>query len=240
MFTKVNLKEALNEIRERDQREGERLISTVNDWFKADWEKDQEVLAAIKAGATSGELPEANGLCASRIFTYSQIRELCVNYRLRFLSTRHFKGEIPREAIAEVKKAEQVTQCSIDSFMIAAPAMLFTLSDSNSDPLLFIPLNDGTFYLAHQWGGDLAWYRRWLYWPVASLPNLVLTVVGVSILLAAFVPTHIIGRELSYFNFYRFAFLAWCVVFLSGMTSYFWFAMGSKFSTHAWRSRFFN
>src|SRR5690606_17718643 len=43
----------------------------------------------------------------NKIFHIDQIRAICIDYRLRFLSSHLFKNEIPEEAITQVKTLEQ-------------------------------------------------------------------------------------------------------------------------------------
>ncbi len=240
MFTKVNLREALEENRKLTENAEKSIIDRVNDWFIADWEKEQKVAEHIMLGASSEFLPSAEEMEKDRIYTLTEIKSLCIDFRLRFLTTRLFKGPIPREALSKVRMLEARIGCEIKAFMIVAPAPLFKLEDANVDPLLFIPLSDGRFYLVHQWGNDLAWYRKLLVWPLASIQNLAVSIIAISAGFAAIVPTSVMGASLAYLNFYRMALMVWCVVFISGMVSYFWFATGQKFSVEAWKSKHFN
>jgi hypothetical protein len=159
---------------------------------------------------------------------------------LRFLSTKQFKGEIPAEAIAEAKKAEKATGQSADAFMIAAPSSMFKLEDANKDPLLFMPLEDGRFYLVHQWGNDMAWYRKMIFWPVSSPLAFATSFLMLSLLITLFIPSSLLSSSGEFFNFMRLVAFGWNIIFLLGITSYLWFASHSKFSIHAWNSKTFN
>lgn len=243
MFDRVNLEKALKDMREerKNNVEGEAVLSEFKSLFEADWEREQRVHDTVQAGAVSSDLLPAKNLEEERIFELEEIKKLCQTYRLRFLSTRYFKNEIPREGILRIKSTEERAGAEIKSFMIAAPASLFKLQDVNKDPLLFAPLSDGSFYLIHKWGGDVSALRRMMCSPLKTPAHLLATVIGLSVLLSAVVPTTMLaGADAAYFNFYRFAFLAWNIVFLSGMVSYFWFASNMKFSAHAWNDKHFN
>ncbi len=240
MFAKVNLREALANNKKQGERAEDLLIENINNWFIADWEREQKIAENIGLGAVSEFLPDGSSLDQSNIYSLGDIRSLCVTYRLRFLSSKLFKGDIPREALVKARKAEEHLGCEVKSFMIVAPAPMFRLEDVNTDPLLFIPLSDGRFYLTHQWGNDMAWYRKLLVWPLATFQHLVAFIITLSVVLSAAIPTSLIGNSIGYFNFYRGATLVWFVIFLSGMVSYFWFATGQKFSASAWRSKHFN
>jgi hypothetical protein len=240
MFAKVNLREALDNKKKQSERAEDQLIENINNWFIADWEREQKIAENIGHEAVSAYLPDGDKLDHAGIYNLADIKALCVSYRLRFLSSKLFKGDIPREALVNVRKVEAQLGNEVKAFMIVAPAPMFRLEDVNTDPLLFIPLNDGKYYLVHQWGNDMAWYRKLLVWPLASLRNLVMFIIASSIALSSVIPTSLIGSSFGYFNFYRGAIMVWFIIFLSGMISYFWFATGQKFSVNAWRSKHFN
>jgi len=192
-------------------------------------------------GAVSDELLAPINLSEDRIYELKDIKKLCLTYRLRFLSTRYFKNDIPREALAEAKKIEEAVGSEIKAFMIAAPASAFKLQDANKDPLLFAPLDDGRFYLIHQWGKDISAFRKFVFKPLEKPFNLLMTILCVSLILSAILPTSVFtSADLGYINFYRLGFFAWNVAFLSGMVSYFWFATNQKFSVNAWNNKHFN
>ena len=72
-----------------------------------------------------------------------------------------------------------------------APSKAFDLENINKDPLLFAQLNDNTFYLIHQWGHDLAWYRRLLTWPLQNFKTLMIFLMTVCFLFAFSLPSSI-------------------------------------------------
>jgi hypothetical protein len=242
MFNKVNLEDALFRAREeRKNAESEIALEQFRDLFLADWEKERRIKNLIEKGCTTDQLLNGEGLDEKRIFELGSIKSIAIKYRLRFLSTKHFKKQFPLEAISKIKETEKHTGEEISALMLLAPASMYSLKDVNTDPLLFAPLSDGRFYLIHQWGGDLAWYRAILAWPLAKLPNLIATIAGLSLLIALLVPRSMMGSESgNFFNFYRIAFFAWNMLFISGFASYFWFATHQKFSVHAWNSKHFN
>ncbi|MCA1752584.1 MAG: hypothetical protein LC670_12520 [Flavobacteriales bacterium] len=243
MFDKVNLEKALRGLRDESNAkvESEMVLSEFKSLFEADWEREQRIAKNISAGAVSDELLPSRNLAEDRIFELKDIKKLCLTYRLRFLSTRQFKNEIPGEALAEAKRAEEMAGSEIKAFMIAAPASAFKLQDANKDPLLFAPLEDGRFYLIHQWGGDISAFRKFVFKPLEKPLNLLITILAVSLVLSAILPTSAFtSAELGYINFYRVGFFGWNVAFLSGMVSYFWFATNQKFSVNAWNNKHFN
>jgi hypothetical protein len=143
-------------------------------------------------------------------------------------------------AISSIKETEMKVGHNIDAFMIAAPSKLFKLEDSNKDPLLFAPLEDGRYYLIDKWGDDMAWYRKIVNWPVTSPITLLATVLALSGLMAAAIPSSLLSASGDFFNLMRIVAFGWNVIFLLGITSYLWFASHAKFSIHAWNSKTFN
>jgi len=241
MFKKVNLRSAL--LNERDvQKEisGDQVLTQFKRLFQAEWENDRRILRTMKDGAVSTNLPSPDALSEERIFNLDSIKTLCIKYRLRFLSTNQFTGSVPPEAIASVKETEEIVGHKLDAFMIAAPSKVFKLEDSNKDPLLFAPLEDGRFYLIDQWGSDMAWYRQIVNWPLKSPLTLLVTVLSISGILAALIPTHFLSQSGEYLNFMRVVAFSWNVIFLLGITSYLWFASHAKFSVDAWNSKTFD
>lgn len=122
-----------------------------------------------------------------RIFTVQEIKNLALNYGLRFLPTNYYKGDIPTDLSLKIKECEDLygkpekrNEKDIYSgrrwwtssnnvgtnfdYMILAPSSSFELQEKPKDPLLFRRLPDGTFYLVHKWGSDLSIIRFFSYW----------------------------------------------------------------------------
>ena len=50
-----------------------------------------------------------------RIFHLDQIKQVCINYRLRFLDLKYFKGNIPKEGIEKIIQLEKVWNQNLSS-----------------------------------------------------------------------------------------------------------------------------
>ncbi|MFN3876404.1 MAG: hypothetical protein ACK4L7_10890, partial [Flavobacteriales bacterium] len=121
------------------------------------------------------------------------------------------------------------------------PAAQFRLCDSEADPLLFVPLGEGRYYLVARWGEDLAPWRPIVFWPVRKPLNLALTVLMMALLLTVSMPAELMGDAgRSAMNGQRLMFLFWSTMVLSGFTLFGWFAFFGQFSKEAWNSRYFN
>lgn len=121
-----------------------------------------------------------------RMYHLSHIRELATNYRLRFLESARFKGEIPHEALAAMHRLEGETP--VGNYFILAPESLFVLDEKDKDPLLFLQLNNSTFYLVHHWGKDLHPLRSALVWPTRNFKNMLLCILALALLISLAFP----------------------------------------------------
>jgi len=171
------------------------------------------------------------------IYHIDQIKAVCIDYRLRFLDTKYFKGEIPQEALTKIDKIEKDHQIEIKGFKIVAPSKLFKLEDKD-DPLLFAPIGNDYFYLIHKWGNDLSPFRKITMWPFKNIINLSFLVLIVSYLATLLVPHGLFsknnsGIETLVIFFFMFKSVAAMVIFYG-------FAMGKNFNPAIWNSKYFN
>mgnify|MGYP001274815276 FL=1 len=174
---------------------------------------------------------------SNRIYHISDIQKLCVDYRLRFLDSRFFKGTIPEEAVSKIRQLENDHNTTLTNLKIIAPAKLLKLENAD-DPLLFAPMGNDYFYLTHKWGNDLHPLRKVLMWPYKTLENLVITVFLVSLLLTAITPIHLFSTgptTQEYLLLFLFMF-KW----VGGMVLFYGFAKGKNFNTAIWNSKYYN
>jgi len=173
----------------------------------------------------------------NNIFHIHQIKAICIAYRLRFLDTKYFKGEIPESALSKIKKLEQLHEIELKNFKIIAPSKLFKLKDKD-DPLLFAPIGNNYFYLIHKWGNDLHPLRRFLMWPFKNIINLILVVLLISYLVTLLIPEGLFSKtntsaEFLIMNFFIFKTIAAVVIYYS-------FAQSKNFNPAIWNSQYFN
>ena len=174
---------------------------------------------------------------SDRIFGLDSIKKICVDYRLRFLDVRLFKGQVPNEALQKIEQLEQMHNTQIDHLKIMAPSKLFKLENAD-DPLLFVPIGNNHFYLIHQWGNDLHPLRKSLVWPFKNIINLTVSVLVLSFLISAVMPLNLFVREASYGDF----FLIFLFMFKSvaAIVIYYFFASGKNFNQAIWDSKYYN
>ena len=176
-------------------------------------------------------------LDASRIYHLRHIRQICIDYRLRFLDLTYFKPELPAEALQAMETLAALHGTRLEKLKIVAPSRLFKLEDKD-DPLLFVPLGNDYFYLVHKWGNDLHPLRRLLVWPFKSLPNLVLLIFLVSYLATVMIPGGLFSKHDSSAEF-------WIIYFfmfksIAAVVLFYGFALGKNFNPAIWDSKYFN
>jgi hypothetical protein len=175
-------------------------------------------------------------LQTDRIFHLSQIRTICIDYRLRFLDSQLFKDGIPEEAISAINQLEKENQTSLEGFKIMAPTKAFQLL-SYDDPFLFAPIGNDYYYLIHKWGNDITPKRKWLVLPFKNLMNFVLFCLLVSWLITLLTPQTNLSKSVPMANIiiFLFAFKSIVAVFL-----YSFFMMGKNFNAAIWNRKYFN
>ncbi|CAI8409286.1 MAG: Uncharacterised protein [Flavobacterium sp. SCGC AAA160-P02] len=169
------------------------------------------------------------------IFHISQIEKICINYRLRFLDTRYFKGSYPDQVVEKIQRLEDKHQTILDGFKIIAPSKLFRL-DKADDPLLFAPMGNGYYYLIHKWGTDLHPLRKIKYWSIKNVENL-----GISIFVASLIFT-ILTKDIIYHSSANTGHLFMLFLFyikgVLGLLFLFGASSGKNFSEYCWQSKY--
>ncbi|HEU4497174.1 MAG TPA: hypothetical protein VFR70_09005 [Flavobacterium sp.] len=172
-----------------------------------------------------------------RVFHIDQIKKICIDFRLRFLDSASFKNEIPEEAVSKIRMLEKQHNSKFGNFKIAAPSKLFHL-ESYDDPLLFVPISDGYYYLVHKWGKDLNPFRKWMMMPFKNLSNFMLSLLAASILLTMAIPPHAFGKaEESIVRIVSFLFIFKSLV---AIALYCCFWKGKNLNSEIWNSSYYN
>lgn len=195
---------------------------------------NQQIKKGNSCGANEFDL---DLLASDQIYHLDHIKKICIDYRLRFLDSRYFKGDIPQDAIFKIKQLEKEHKTNLKGFKIVAPSKLFKLKDKN-DPLLFVPLGNDYFYFIHKWGNDLHPLRKALMWPFKNIVNLTWAVFIISYFVTLMFPLRLFtkttfGYEFWILFFFMFKSVAAVVIFYG-------FAKGKNFSTAIWRSKYYN
>ena len=234
---KVNIQHQL--LKQRNKHiSPEELLQQVHAVLAKDAQREEKIKEVLASGNHfENNHFDINLLETNRIFHLNDIKKTCITYRLRFLESQLFKGEIPAEAISEIKQLEKAHQTSLSGFMIMAPSKLFKL-ENYDDPLLFAPIGNGYYYLIHKWGKDLNLLRKWTMYPFRNLDTIIVSTIIAAFLIALSFPE-------SYFNpkykitqfiflfFFMFKTIGFCLIF-------FGVSKGKNFNSAIWDSRYVN
>src|SRR5690625_2240636 len=187
MFPRTNIEERL--IKTRNNRiTADEILSEVHEILKENERKRTEIRKNLETSTpVDFNYFDEQLLDGGRIYHLTDIKKICVDYRLRFLNSTYFKGDFPEEAISEIRNLEEKHNTRLSGFRIVAPSKLLKLENAD-DPLLFAPIGKDYYYLIHKWGNDLHPFRRLLMWPFKNIENLVVFLVAFSMLLTFIFP----------------------------------------------------
>jgi len=237
LLKKTNIEEKLARAK-IDALKSEEILYEVQQILNTDAENQARIEKNILGGrrVVSNQF-DFDQLETKKIFHIDQIKQICIDYRLRFLDSKYFKGDIPPEAIRKIKQIEKNHNLEVKGFKIVAPSKLFKLKDKD-DPLLFAPIGNDYFYLIHKWGNDLHPLRKMLMWPFKNIVNLTLLVILISYLVSLMVPEGLFSKTSSSAEF-------WIIFFfmfksIASVVIFYGFALGKNFNPAIWNSRYFN
>lgn len=115
-----------------------------------------------------------------RVYTIEQIKKLCMDYNLRFLSSRNFTGSFDIEVAGKIMEFSTKTNTPIDdwslrnNFFVMAPEKMFALKDEKYvtkkqlDPAIFYKIDSQHYRLIHKWGDDFTVFRLLLGFSLRS------------------------------------------------------------------------
>lgn len=236
---RVNLQREMERLRAKEMKEQD-ILAEVKKILEKEKTSEKEILHRISEGDPEGHEPNNfvfDLLESGRIFHRDQIKKICIDYRLRFLSTTYFKGEMPQEALTAVREIEEKHQTRFTGFKIVAPAKYFRLENAD-DPMLFAPLGNDYYYLLHKWGTDMNPLRKLLMWPLRNLENLLIFCI-----LSSFVLTFGI-REVFFSQFRETS--QFLILFMYSFKSivalifFYGISLGKNVSSGNWNSKFYN
>ncbi len=235
MLDKINLKEKLDA--ERGKCNEEVLLQQVNQLLSKPTFRE-EIDERISENSNF-KLPnnfQFDLLETSKIYHISQIEKICINYRLRFLDAKFFKGDIPQEAYSTIKDLENKHHIKVDNFKIIAPAKLFKLENAD-DPILLASMGNDYYYFIHKWGNDMNPFRKLLMWPIKTFENFMVTLFAVSLLATFLVPSGLLSENNTTEKLMLFMFM---IKWMGTIALYYGFAKGKNFSSAIWQSKYFN
>ncbi len=237
LLKRTNLEEALGRVKMKDVDDIE-IQKEIEGIFIAEEQQDAKIGQRLKAeNACKLNALDFDLLESKKIYHIRHIKEICIDYRLRFLDSNYFKGDIPQLAISKIKQLEKEHGTNLNGFKIVAPSKLFKLKDKD-DPLLFVPLGNDYFYLIHKWGNDLHPMRKVLMWPFKSIVNLTLLVFITSYFVALMFPLGLFTKTISGYEFWILFFFMFKM--LAAVVIFYGIAKGKNFNPAIWNSKYYN
>ncbi|MHB0755839.1 hypothetical protein [Polaribacter sp. M15] len=236
MLQPVNIQQKLIDQRKKNKNP-EQILAWVNDIFDEVDTQYNSVFERLSNSPIHRNINTFNidKVDRNAIFHISEIKKICIDYRLRFLDTQFFKGDYPAEVVSKINKIEEEHNTILDGFKIIAPSKLFHLKKAD-DPLLFAPMGNGFYYLIHKWGTDVSPYRKLKYWSIKNIENLAISLAIISIIFTAisypffFTKPASFGYLLMLFMFYFKGAV--------GMVFIFCGSSGKNFSEYSWQSQY--
>ncbi len=237
IFENTNIEKLLAQLQQKEVSE-EHIMNEVQQILNQAPKPEEKITEALNAKVSEDrndfvfDLLETN-----RIYHIDQIRSICIDYRLRFLDSKYFKGKIPQKAIDKIKNLEASHDVELKGFKIMAPSKLFKLEDKD-DPLLFAPIGNGYYYLIHKWGNDLNPFRKILVWPFKNIVNLTFFTLIISYFATLLVPNGLFSKNDSSAEFWIIYFFMFKCI--ASVIIFYGFALGKNFNPAIWNSKYFN
>lgn len=238
----INLEEKLGEARHKLRADdAAHLLQQFKDLYAANDRLEADIVARIFGSDGHAQALDMKKLDPNRIYAVDEIKKICVDYRLRFLDGKYFKGEIPSEAIAKIKSLQKDQNQTLTGFKLIAPAPMFRLQEKDKDPLLFVNLGNGLYYLVHKWGAELNNWRKALVYPMRSFESLFFSIIGLSFVITALVPSQVMmGPQDTTSLHIRVIFFFYLFLAFSALTALYGFSRMKNFSVALWKSKYFD
>ena len=236
MFRQTDIQSELSRSRKKQRATGGNLVSEAQRILKRDLFTENKILANLGKYNRSFELLDEEALDDSLIFSQEDVRQVCINYRLKFLGSKSYQPEIPYEAVLRIKGFNSQFAKNLKEFKIMTTARAFSKKENQEEAVLFAGTNDGNYYLIHRWGTPLPWYRLIRYWHMRYFENLFLSVITFTLLVALSLPIGFItlDNKAEYWSGYRAAAFFHLLIFNMGVTAYTTFAFAKNFSSTVW------
>ena len=181
---------------------------------------------------------DLNIIDGNNIFHINDIKKTCIDYRLRFLDSKYFKGDYPDSTLEKIKSFKNSHKINHVDLKVMAPSILFKLKNSD-DPLLFCNLGNEYFYLIDKWGNDLSYFRKLKMWPFKSLKNIIIFLVIFTFFISLLIPKGLFVYENSLITEFFITYL-FMLKSLIAVVIFFGFSLGKNFNTAIWNRKYFN
>jgi hypothetical protein len=232
----AEIERLLERTRKKQRRAEDQLVAQANDLLQQNLFSEQNVLKNLREYSRSFDMMDREDCPEKLVYTFNEIKDLAIRYRLKFLDSAAFKNDFPFEAILKIKDLNSLYRRDLKAFKVLAHPAAFGKVDTTEACSLFVKTSDGNFLLIHSWGKSLSRLRPLRYWPLRTFE----TIAGFVFLLTLFVtlilPTELItlDSEATYWSGYRGGTLFHLLFFFTGFTVYLTMAFGIRLSTTVW------
>lgn len=238
MFESIRLTNELSAARLKYRKHEDILLDEVKNILNSDLLKENKILNHLKFYNKAFELMDETEGNRNLIYSLNEIKQVCINNRLRFIDSQYYKKEIPYEAVLKIKDLNTEYRKDLKGFKILAPAKALNNENLNLPCLLFAQTVNDNYYLIHKWGGELKWYNKIKYFPLRTFETLFLSVALFTLLVDISLPVELItlDRTAPYWCGYRVATYFHLLIFFIGFTTYATFAFHKNLSKSDWNN----
>lgn len=192
---KIKLDEELQEYKEHNIKEQTEAVKNVRLLLESHTQEDNRIINLIGANSTLAKQQQELGRVMElekmeneygKVFHINEIQNLAIEYKLRFLPSSQFTGNMDVQVVSKVKEfvgeaATRKTVVGLDDhvlknqFYILAIASQFNLRQGrrrppsipkivDRDPVLFYKIDEDHYRMIHKWGTDFTIFRRITGW----------------------------------------------------------------------------
>jgi hypothetical protein len=236
MFKDVRIVEALSRERKKIRRREDILIEEVNRILNDELYTEKNILKNLKSYNQTFDLLDESLLDKNRIYGIREIKNICIQYNMRFLDSQLYKGEFPSEAITAIKELSKEQKRQFRNFKILGSLESFRQKSATTDPMLFAETNYGNYFLIHHWDNKVAWHAKLVQFPMRRFENLIACLALLSAVIALIIPNRLIVTS-SYFGYWgthRVACFIHILIWFAALTVFLIFSFHKNFSSSTW------
>lgn len=216
--------------------EQQKLVDHANRILTTDYKMEEAIARRMKRYSVMSVMFDQSILQKEPIYDLKTIEAICVRYRMRFLPSHLFAGEVPKEAISVVRRLEKDYSMTLVRFKIVAPSSKFILKDSQEDPVLLAELPNKKYVFVYQWGNKMSWYQRLLKYPYRHIGALTMSAGAIGLVLAALLPISADSIKLEIiYRFFAFSVSTGLIMIVSIIGA---IMRAKDFSENVWNSKF--
>lgn len=235
VFEQIDIHKQLLKQKQKANKQGGFLLGEANRILNEDLFSEKKILDNLQAYNRSSEVLDEQSLNNENLFSLSEIKQICITYRLKCLDSAFYKPEIPYEAILKIKNLNEKHQKDLKHFKIVGDSESF-MKEGDSALFLFSKSSNGNYYLIHTWGKKFSWIRKLKYWPLQHFENLFVSITLFTLILTMSLPTGFISLDdkVGYWSGFRIAAFFHLLIFNMGVTAYVGFTFSKNFSSSVW------